>query len=291
MSAAFTYEEFIQRNQGFIDSAGQEQLRSAQVFVCGVGGMGGACLQSLLRAGVGRFTLADFDVFELSNLNRQVFANLDTVGVGKVEATVRQALRINPQLQIETLDQHWPERLDALLASHKLVINGMDDLAAGIILYRKARQHGATVIDAYTAPLPSVTVVQPRDPRPEERLRYPSLGIDWRALEPATVQQCLALEIEYVLVNSSSAKHVDLNVARELLAGRRKRMSFAPMVILTGNLMAFEAVKIILGRQPLAGHKGYFFNPWTMQVEKPRNALASWLMRLAVQRFMARLMQ
>jgi molybdopterin-synthase adenylyltransferase len=291
VSVAFSYEEFTQRNIGFINTAEQDALRNARVFVCGVGGMGGACLQALARAGIEQFVIADFDVFEVSNLNRQVFANLDTVGVGKVEATVQQLRRINPQIQIQALGREWPDHLDTILATHKLIINGMDDLAAGIELYRKARQHGATVIDAYTSPLPSVVVVQPHDPRPEERLRYPSQGIDWKTLTQTQIQACFACEVEYVMVNSSSARHIDLQVAKELIAGQRKRMSFAPMVIATGNLMAFEAVKIILSKPPFAGAKGYFFNPWTLRTETPRHAVSAWLMRKLVRRFMSRLLR
>lgn len=289
MSVAFSYEEFTQRNLGFVSADEQELLRRSDVLICGVGGMGGACLQALVRAGIGRFTLADFDTFEVSNLNRQVFSNLDTVGLGKIDATVRQVLRINPQLRIDTLGAEWPGRLDELLTRHSIVINGMDDVAAGIALYRKAREKGATVIDAYTSPLPSVTVVRPDDQRPEERLGYPSIGLDWRSLTGKQVQACVGAEIEYVLVNSTAARHVDLEIARQLLAGTRKRMSFAPMVILTGNLMAFEAIKIVLDRKPVADARGYFFNPWTMQVETPRSALTRWAVRALVRRFLARL--
>ena len=291
MSDTFSYAEFTQRNIGFVSEKEQELLRGAHVFVCGVGGMGGACLQALVRAGIGGVTLADFDVFEVSNLNRQVFANLDTVGVGKVDATVSQLLRINPNLVIQTLGAEWPEQLDLLLAKHKLVINGMDDLRAGIALYRKAREHQATVIDAYTAPLPSVFVVRPSDPRPEERLHYPSLGVDWQLLTSEQLQACLGCEVEHVLVHSSSARHIDLDVAKDLLSGKRKRMSFAPMVITTGNLMAFEAVKVILRRQPTADARGFFFNPWTMRTELPRNRVAAWVARALVRRFMARLLR
>ncbi|MCY1282328.1 thiazole biosynthesis adenylyltransferase ThiF [compost metagenome] len=290
-SRAFSYEEFTTRNIGFVTEAEQQRLREARILVCGVGGMGGACLQALARMGVGGFALADFDVFEVSNMNRQVFASLATVGVGKVEATVAQLRQVNPALQIEMLGEDWPGRLDDLLARYPIVVNGMDDMAAGIALYRKAREHGATVIDAYTAPLPSVTVVRPHDPRPETRLGYPTAGMDWQALTPEIRQACLGKELEYVMVHSSSVRHVDLSIAKDLLSGKRKRMSFAPMVITTGNLMAFEAAKLVLDRPRLADARGYFFNPWTMRVETPRNALAAWLVRAAVRRFMARLLR
>jgi molybdopterin/thiamine biosynthesis adenylyltransferase len=289
MSISFSYADFVQRNIGFVTEQQQQELQRARVFVCGTGGMGGACLQSLVRAGIGAVAVADFDVFEVSNMNRQVFANLKTVGVGKLEATVGQLKDINPELEVEALGPEWVDRLDDLLGRYKIVVNGMDDVAAGIALYRKAREHGATVIDAYTSPLPSVVVVQPQDPRPEQRLGFPSLGRDDARLSDDERQQCVGREIEYVMVHSSSAKHIDMDVAKELLSGKRKRMSFAPMVITTGNLMAFEAIKLILRRTPSADWRGYFFNPWSMRVERPRNPLAAWVIGRLVRRFLARM--
>jgi molybdopterin/thiamine biosynthesis adenylyltransferase len=290
MSAVFSYADFTQRNIGFVTESQQQTLRSARVFVCGAGGMGGACLQSLVRAGVGTVAVADFDVFEVSNMNRQVFANLRTVGVGKLEATVASLKDINPELVVEPLGPEWTERLDELLARYKIVVNGMDDVAAGITLYRKARQHGATVIDAYTSPLPSVTVVRPRDPRPEERLRFPTAGRpDDQPVTDTDRAQCVGREIEYVMVHSSSARHIEMDIARDLLTGKRKRMSFAPMVITTGNLMAFEVIKLILGRTPVADWRGYFFNPWTMRIERPRSAPLAHVLGWLVRRFLARM--
>ncbi len=286
----FSYAEMVQRNIGFVSEADQQRLRGARVFVCGAGGMGGACLQSLVRAGVGAVGIADFDVFEVSNLNRQVFASLRTVGQGKLEATVAQLREINPELVIEPLGPEWVDQLDDLLPRYPVFINGMDDIAAGIALYRKAREHGCTVIDAYASPLPSVAVVRPADPRPEQRLGFPTAGRASPALlDDAERLACMGREIEYVMVHSSSADHIELDIALELMAGRRKRMSFAPMVITTGNLMAFEAIKLILGRTPVADCRGYFFNPWTMRIERPHSPPVAWLRTLLVRRFLRRM--
>jgi molybdopterin-synthase adenylyltransferase len=289
MSESFSYPEFIQRNLGFVSEEGQARLRDARILVCGVGGMGGACLQALVRAGVGGFAIADFDRFEVSNMNRQVFANLDTVGVGKVASTVAQIARVNPQLVVETHGQEWVGKLDELLVRYKLVVNGMDDIKAGIALYRKAREHAATVIDAYASPLPSVFVVRPGDPRPEERLGAPTVGKSLESIDAEATAAYFGREIEHLLVHSSSARHFDLEVAKDLLAGKRKRPSFAPMVITTGNLMAFEAVKLILGRSDGADNRGYFFNPWAMKVERPRDPVSAFVVRTVVRRFMRKL--
>jgi len=285
----FSYGSFTQRNIGFVTEAEQRRIRDARVFVCGVGGMGGAALLSLVRAGVGHLAFADIDRFEVSNLNRQVFAFLHTVGVNKVEAVHRQLLDINPEVEIENWGVDWVDQVDALLQRYPIAINGMDDIRCGILLYRTARERGATVIDAYTSPLPSVTVVRPHSPRPEERLHYPSVGKNWRDISKEDALVCLLREIEYVMTHSSSSEHIDLGIAAEVVAGTRSRMSFAPMVITTGNLMCFEAINLILGWRSGTDHRGYFFNPWTARVERPRSPPVAWATRLVVRRFLKRM--
>jgi molybdopterin/thiamine biosynthesis adenylyltransferase len=94
--ASFDYAEFTTRNIGFVSAAEQEKLRQSCVFVCGTGGMGGAALMGLARAGIGRLIVADIDTFEISNLNRQLFAFTDTVGRPKAEAAADAVRRINP---------------------------------------------------------------------------------------------------------------------------------------------------------------------------------------------------
>ena len=285
----FSYAGMTERNIGFVSEVEQSAIARASVFICGVGGMGGAAAQSLARAGVGQLTIADIDRFELSNLNRQVFATIDTLGETKADAARAAIASINPFASVTIHGAEWVEDLDEILRSCRIVINGMDDIAAGITLYRKARAHGATVIDAYTSPLPSVTVVGPGAPRPEVRLRFPSVGRVPASLTRAELGACREAEILYVMANSSSADHIDLEVAGELLAGKRARPSFAPMVITTGNLMAFEAMNLILGRKSSVDHRGVFLNPWTFNVERPRGAVSQWVRTRVARRVIQKL--
>jgi molybdopterin-synthase adenylyltransferase len=286
---SFDYYSFTGRNIGFIDEREQQLLRQARVFVCGVGGMGGAAFMALVRAGVGKFVIADIDRFEVSNLNRQVFAFTDEVGQEKADVAADAARRINPTVEIEVLGESWTDELASIVARCPVIVNGMDDIAAGVHLYRTAKAADATVIDAYMSPLPSVIVVRPEDPRPEERLGFPTRHKDWRDITEDDRRAAMLAEVEHVMMHSSSRHHVDLVIAGEVAAGRRSRMSFAPMVISTGMLMAYEAIALLLGRRTGTDCRGWFFNPHKPAVEKPHNALVSALLRPLVRRAIVQL--
>ena len=281
----FTYDEFVTRNIGFVTAAEQERLRGAHVFIGGVGGMGGAAITCLARTGVGRISLADIDVFEVSNLNRQIVATMETVGQDKAAATVDLIRSINPECEVTRYGAEWVDKLDEILPTVDVAINGCDDARATIGLMRAAAAHGRTVIDAFAAPLPNVYVVGPKDPRPEVTFGYPTVGRPLEAIDAEVAAQCLVREIEWVLVHSTSVDHVVTEIATEMIAGTRKRISFAPMVWATGCFMAYEAVRVLCDRPGGPGPRGVFLNPWTWQVERPRGPLMAAIRRYFVRRF------
>jgi molybdopterin/thiamine biosynthesis adenylyltransferase len=270
-SFAFSYEELVSRNAGLLSATDQALLREARVLVCGAGGAGGAALQALVRAGVGAVTIADPGLFDRASLNRQLFATADTVGKLKASATADALLRINPSLAIETLGADWTERLDELMPAHAVVVDAMDDVAAGIALHRKAREHGTTVVSAYDTPFPSVMVTRPADPRPEERLGYPTPNINWRVITDDELAACRLADARYAMVHSSVERSIDDSLRADLLAGTRPRPSLAPFVLLTGALMALETIKL-LARRDTVDCRGVFLNPWTLRIERPKPA-------------------
>jgi molybdopterin-synthase adenylyltransferase len=272
-----------------VTPAEQERLRNATVFVCGTGGMGGACLLALARIGVGHLIIADIDSFDVSNLNRQVFAFDDTIGMHKAEATAMLMHRINPGLQVTVYKENWTNHVRDSIAAAAVVVNGTDDLGASLLLYRTARELGKTVIDAYASPLPSVYVTKATDPAHEVRMGYLTQGTDWDKITPDQRAGAFLCEAEHVVLHSSSRDYVDLKMVGDVVAGRRSRMSFAPMVITTGQLMAYEVVNAVLGRSHGADNRGWFFNPYRGRVERPRTALMTAVLRPIVRRFLTRL--
>jgi molybdopterin/thiamine biosynthesis adenylyltransferase len=274
-SFAFSYEEMVGRNGGLLSATDQELLRESRVLVCGAGGVGGAALQSLVRAGTGAVTIADRDVFERSNLNRQLFATADTLGKLKAPTTADALLRINPSLAVETHGADWVERLDEILPAHQVAIDAMDDVAASIALYRKAREHNVTVVGSYGVSMPSVTVVRPADPRPEERLGYPTTHTNWRVLTDDEVAGCRQADVRYALVHSSWNRRADAELIARLLSGTSSPPSLAPFTMLTGTLMALETIKLLAQRDTV-DCRGLFLDPWTLRIERPKAMPVAW---------------
>lgn len=285
----FDYNEFVTRNIGFVSEEEQTRLKNSRIFIPGVGGMGGTALACLARCGIEHFIISDVDVFEVSNLNRQIFSNMETMGKSKAESAKQQLLNINPQIQIQVYTQNWLADLDHILDQVDLVINGCDDVKATVILMRKAREKNKTVIDAFASTLPSVYVISPEDPRPEEMFDSPTRHLKISDITKDIEKQAAACEMEYVLTHSSTGKHVILKYAGEMITGKRKRMSLAPMVWMTGLLMSYEAIKIILNKSPRVDCRGVFFNPWLMKVERPLPPFFAFFRRFLVRIFLKKL--
>ncbi|HDL3293949.1 TPA: ThiF family adenylyltransferase, partial [Mannheimia haemolytica] len=107
-----------------VDFDGQEKLKASRVLIVGLGGLGCAASQYLASAGVGHLTLVDFDLVSLSNLQRQILHTDATIGQPKVESAKARLAAINPNIQIETINQRCSdEQLAKLIANVDLVLD------------------------------------------------------------------------------------------------------------------------------------------------------------------------
>ena len=101
----FNYDEAFSRNIGLFTLEEQDKLRRSHVAIAGMGGVGGVHLITLARTGIGNFTIADPDRFELANMNRQYGARVDTIGRSKVEVMAEGVRRINPEAIVRALNE------------------------------------------------------------------------------------------------------------------------------------------------------------------------------------------
>ena len=148
---AWSYEEAFSRHEGLFTREEQEKLRNSRVAIIGMGGVGGVHLITLTRLGIGKFTIADPDVYELANFNRQYGASLRSLGRPKVDVMAEEALAINPELDIRRIhDPVSPENVGEFLDGADILVDGVDFFAleARRLVFRKARERGIWGITA-----------------------------------------------------------------------------------------------------------------------------------------------
>lgn len=147
----FDYHNAFSRNLGIVSSDEHARLRQSTVAIAGMGGVGGDYLISLVRAGVGRFHIAEFDEFELANFNRQYGANIRTLGRRKIEVMLEYALEINPDLDVKIFDKGLDaDNIVEFLSGADLAVDGMDIFAVDMhpLLVNSATARGIITIAA-----------------------------------------------------------------------------------------------------------------------------------------------
>jgi molybdopterin/thiamine biosynthesis adenylyltransferase len=127
---SFSYDLAFSRNIGWVTPDEQARLKNKRVAIAGVGGVGGVHLLTLARLGVTRFHIADFDAFDIANLNRQAGAFMSTMGLPKADVAARMARDINPEAQIEVFGQGVDaSNMGQFLDGVDLYIDGLDFFA------------------------------------------------------------------------------------------------------------------------------------------------------------------
>lgn len=136
------------RSEMVIGQEGLEKLRSATVAVFGVGGVGSFSVEALARVGVGHLVLVDFDTVDITNVNRQIHAYPDTVGMTKVELMKERVMRIQPGIKVTVHAKKYnadtaPEIFDP---TWDYVIDAIDMVSAKLDLIQRCWDHKVPVI-------------------------------------------------------------------------------------------------------------------------------------------------
>ncbi len=123
-------------------------LARSRVAVIGLGGVGGAALEALARCGVGALFVMDADVFEITNLNRQILATRDVVGLAKSDVAALRVGSINPAAQVVAIHERFSADNTAALTAFKpdYVVDAIDSVTAKLALIALCRDLGVPVI-------------------------------------------------------------------------------------------------------------------------------------------------
>ena len=134
--------EIFSRFTMMLNEEQTNKLFSSNIIVFGVGGVGGALVHMLVRSGIHNIAIVDFDTIDITNLNRQLVANINNIGQSKVVELEKQLKDINPNVYVEVfnfkLDENTINNID--FSKYSYVVDCIDDINAKKLLIKKCKE-------------------------------------------------------------------------------------------------------------------------------------------------------
>lgn len=165
------------RNHNAISEGEQAILATKRVLVVGCGGLGGMVIECLARIGVGHLRVVDGDVFEESNLNRQLLSSTMNLGRPKVLAAQQRVMAVNPLVEVDAVQADLgAENAMELLGGCDVAVDCLDNIPARLVLQQAAKTAGVPLVHGAVAGWNGrICVIQPGEdllsllyPNPDE---------------------------------------------------------------------------------------------------------------------------
>lgn len=144
---------YFNRTQLLLGDEGFEKIANSTVAVFGIGGVGSLAAESLVRSGLGKIILVDYDIIDTSNVNRQIHVTSKVIGRPKVTVMKERLLEINPDLIVETFNEKYNESTVSrhLSKDYDYIIDSIDMVSSKISLIINAKNMGIPIISAMGA--------------------------------------------------------------------------------------------------------------------------------------------
>lgn len=154
-----------QRNMSALSPEENQRLKDFHVLVVGCGGLGGYIIEMLARLGIGTLTVIDGDVFDETNLNRQLLSSEPNIGTPKVQAAVERIAIVNSQTKVNPIHGFLNSENGAEIVSGKdLVFDALDNVSSRLILETLCEDAGVPMVHGAIAGwFGQVAVVLPGD--------------------------------------------------------------------------------------------------------------------------------
>ena len=137
----------LSRLELIIDENHLNTIKNLNIVLIGLGGVGGACFEALVRLGIENITVIDNDVFEPSNLNRQILSNINNIGHNKTDEAIKRAKDINPNINIKGIKEFINhDSLSLLNGSYDFIIDACDTITTKALLIEYALNNGVKII-------------------------------------------------------------------------------------------------------------------------------------------------
>ncbi len=138
----------FERSELLIGKENIEKLKKSNVAVFGIGGVGSYTVEALVRGGVGNITAFDSDCVSESNINRQLIAANDTIGMDKVEVAKKRALSINPDISFNAEKLFvCKENIASIdFSQFDYVVDAIDTVSSKLLLIEKSKENNVPII-------------------------------------------------------------------------------------------------------------------------------------------------
>ena len=138
----------FQRTEILINSENIKKLNNSHVVVFGIGGVGSFVVESLVRSGIGEITIVDFDVVDITNINRQIIALHSTIGKKKVIVMKERILDINPNIKVNIFDTFISKDTIDLFNFEKFdyVVDAIDNVTGKLLIIEKCKEYNIPII-------------------------------------------------------------------------------------------------------------------------------------------------
>ena len=138
------------RTRLLLGNDAMDKLKHARVAVFGLGGVGGYVVEALARSGVGALELVDHDTISTTNINRQLLATVDTVGMDKAEAAAQRVKAINPQAQANAVKMFYGPDTAHLFdfSQYDYVVDAIDTVTGKLALVQAAQAAGTPILSS-----------------------------------------------------------------------------------------------------------------------------------------------
>jgi len=141
-------KDIFVRTEAMLGKDQLDRLKNSHVIVFGLGGVGGHAAETLCRGGIGTLSLVDFECYEASNCNRQIFALIDTIGQEKSTAAKDRLLKINPDCRIKTYSFFYGKEPtpDCLFDGVDYILDAIDTVSSKMKLIEESKKRGIPII-------------------------------------------------------------------------------------------------------------------------------------------------
>ena len=141
------------RTQLLLGPSAMDILSKARVAVFGIGGVGGYVVEALVRSGIGAIDIIDKDIVDITNINRQIIAVEENIGLNKVDVMAQRIHSINPQCQVSAHHCFYlPDTKDQFdLSEYDYVVDAVDTITAKLLLIEEAHRCKTPIISSMGA--------------------------------------------------------------------------------------------------------------------------------------------